>query len=69
MSKEYDTVIEARRTMKAHIQFLEALLKHLKGHDKNLRTKAVITAWCLHRYFTNSLMKEVEAVLREELAS
>lgn len=63
MTKEYDTVLEAKRSTKAHIEFFESLLKHLNGTDKVLRSRAVYAAWCLHRYINDRLMGELQSVL------
>lgn len=59
MTKEYDNILEAKRSVKAHIDFFEALLKHLKGTDKLLRNRAIWTAWCLHRYINDNLMNDL----------
>lgn len=63
MTKEYDTVLEAKKSTKAHIAFFESLLKHLNGTDKTLRARAVYAAWCLHRYINDRLMSELQAVI------
>lgn len=63
MTKEYDTVLEAKRSAKAHIEFFEKLLEHLKGHDKALRTRAVWAAWCLHRYINDHLINDVNHIM------
>lgn len=59
MTKEYDTVVEAKKSVKAHIEFFENLLQHLKGHDKVLRGRAVWAAWCLHRYINDCLITDI----------
>jgi hypothetical protein len=63
MSKEYDTVLEAKKSVKAHISFFESILAHLKGHDKVLRTRAVWAAWCLHRYINDHLINDINHVM------
>lgn len=60
MTKEYDNVLEAKRSVKAHIEFLESLLKHLNGTDKLLRGRACWAAWCIHRYFNDRLIGDIQ---------
>jgi hypothetical protein len=60
MTQEYDNVLEAKRSIKHHIEFLEILLKHLNGTDKLLRGRACWAAWCLHRYFNDQLMNDIQ---------
>jgi len=64
MTKEYDTVLEAKKSVKAHIEFFENLLQHLKGTDKVLRNRAVWAAWCLHRYINDHLITDVNEAVR-----
>ncbi len=64
MTKDYDTVLEAKKSCKAHIQFFETLLQHLKGTDKVLRNRAVWASWCLHRYINDRLIGEIQKVIK-----
>lgn len=64
MSQEYDTLLEARKSIKTNIEFFETLLSHLKGTDKLLRSKAVWATWCLHRYIHDHLIKDVNEAIR-----
>ncbi len=61
MTKEYNTVLEAKKSVKSHIDFFENLLKHLNSTDKALRTRAVWAAWCLHRYINDHLIADINA--------
>ena len=63
MTKEYDTIVEAKKSVKAHINFFEELLKHLKGTDKALRGRAVWAAWCLHRYINDHLINDIHQAM------
>jgi hypothetical protein len=60
MTQEYNNVLEAKRSIKAHIEFLESLLKHLNGTDKLLRGRACWAAWCIHRYFNDRLIGDIQ---------
>lgn len=64
MTKPIDTILEARKSCKAHIEFFEKLLEHLKGTDKALRNRAVWAAWCLHQYINNHLVADVNASIQ-----
>lgn len=63
MTQEYNTVLEAKKSIKAHIEFFESLLKHLNGTDKALRGRAVWAAWCLHRYINDRLIGEIQMAI------
>lgn len=63
MTKEYDTVLEAKKSVKAHIIFLETILEHLKSHDKVLRGRAVLASWCLHRYINDHFINDINHVM------
>jgi hypothetical protein len=62
MTKEYDTVLEAKRSVKAHIAFFESILEHLKGPNKQMREHGVYAAWALHRYINDRLMDEIKQI-------
>lgn len=64
MTKEYDTVLEAKKSLKCHINFFEQLLKHLKGTDKVLRNRAVWATWCLHRYINDHLIGDINEAVK-----
>lgn len=65
MTKEYDTVLEAKRSLKAHISFFEELLKHLKGTNTVLRNRAVWATWCLHHYIDKKLISDIEEAIKQ----
>ncbi len=65
MRTEHDAVLDAKRSLKAHIQFLEKLLSHLKGPDKTLRGRAICTSWCINNYFQERLMPDIQAVIEK----
>ena len=65
MTQEYENLLEARRSVEAHIQFFESILKHLKGTDKVLRARAIWAAWCLHRYINDHLMNDIQAAIEK----
>ena len=64
MSKEDANVYEAKKSLKAHIKFLEALLSHLKGSDQILKGRAMWASWCIHRYLNDSLVADIESAMR-----
>jgi hypothetical protein len=65
MTKEYDNVLEAKRTVKKLITFLETLLENLKKPDKTFRGYAVVTAWCIDRYFSEKISPEIQQVIEK----
>jgi hypothetical protein len=65
---EYDNVSDAKRSVKKQIDFLENLLKHLKNPDKGWRVYAVVTAWCINRYFSEKLTHEIQEVMTKNVA-
>lgn len=69
MTKEYDNILDAKRSLKAHISFMEKLVKHLNGTDKLLRGRACWAAWCLHRYFNDQLMNDIQNAIEQNVPS
>lgn len=69
MTKEYDTVLEAKKSLRVHIEFFEELLKHLKCPDKVLRNRAVWATWCLHNYIDTRLIGEIQDAIRQNIPS
>lgn len=69
MTKEYDNISEAKRSIKSHLHFLETLLTHLKGTDKVLRGRAVWAAWCIHRYLNDKLIGDVQDAIEKNPSS
>lgn len=67
--KDDKSLVDAKKFIKSHIKFLHALLLKLNGHDVELRQGAVWTAWCLHEYFTNRLMEDIEKAMKEKGAT
>jgi len=65
MSKEDANVYEAKKSLKAHIKFLEALLSHLNGSDQVLKGRAMWASWCLHRYFNDGLVPDIEKAMKK----
>lgn len=65
MSKEDANVYEAKKSLKAHIKFLEALLAHLNCNDPILKGRAMWASWCLHRYFNDGLVPDIEKAMKE----
>jgi hypothetical protein len=65
MTQEYNTILEAKRSIKAHISFFEELLKHLNGPNKALRSRAVWATWCLHRYINDKLIGEIQTAIEQ----
>lgn len=65
MTEEYKNVLEAKKSVKLHIEFFESLLKHLNGTDKVLRSRACFAAWCLHRYINDKLIGDVQDAIEQ----
>lgn len=69
MTTEYDNVSDAKRSVKKQIGFLEDLLKNLKNPDKGWRGYAVVTAWCINRYFSEKLTHEIQEFMAQHNTS
>jgi hypothetical protein len=65
MTQEYKNILEAKRSLKHHIEFMETLVKHLNGTDKILRGRACWAAWCLHRYFNDRLIPDIQDAIEK----
>jgi hypothetical protein len=61
--REDKSEIDAKKCLKSHIKFFEALLKHINGDDLAFKGRAMWTAWCLHNYMNGQLMKDVEKAM------
>lgn len=64
-TNENSNIDEAKKSLKAHIKFLESLLGHIKGNNEILKARAMWTTWCLHRYINDGLMVDIENAMRE----
>jgi hypothetical protein len=62
---EEQNVFEAKQSLKAHIKFFDALLKHLNGSDQVLKGRAMWATWCLHRYINDGLVIDIETAMRQ----
>ena len=67
MKKENDNVLEAKKSLKYHIKFLESLKTHLSGSDPILKGRAMWATWCLHRYINDGLINDIEKAMKENL--
>ncbi len=65
MSREDASVVDAKAVIKHQIKFLESLKKHIFGDNLMLKSNAMWTAWCLHQYMQNHLIKDIETAMRE----
>lgn len=65
MTPEESNLYEAKRSLKAHIKFFESLIKHLNGHDKILKGRAMWASWCIHRYLNDGLIDDIEKLMME----
>lgn len=65
MSKDEKNVYEAKQSLKHHIKFFDALLKHLNGSDQIVKGRAMWATWCLHRYINDGLMVDIERAMRD----
>jgi hypothetical protein len=66
MSEENKNVYEAKQSVKSHIKFLEALLKHLNSDDDVLKGRAMWATWCLHRYINDGLMRDIQKAMTDQ---
>lgn len=69
MNREDSNVYEAKQSLKAHIKFFDALLKHLSGNDPVLKGRAMWATWCLHRYINDGLVTDIEKAMRENASN
>jgi hypothetical protein len=69
MTKEHSNVLEAKRSLKDHIKFMEILIKHLNGPDKLLRGRATWAAWCIHRYLNDKLIGDIQDAIKKNTPS
>lgn len=53
-------LLEARRSLKSQIKFLEKLLDRLNGTDKQLRNSSILATWCLAKYFNEQFMQDIK---------
>ena len=65
MSDENKNIYEAKQSLKAHIKFFEALLKHVNGTDEVLKARAMWATWCLHRYINDWLIVDIEIAMTQ----
>lgn len=65
MTTENKNVYEAKESLKAHIKFFQALLKHVNGTDEALKNRAMWATWCLHRYMNDGLILDMEQAMKE----
>jgi hypothetical protein len=63
--KQKDNIVEAKKSIKYHIKFLQALLKHLNGADPILQDRAGWASWCLHRYMNDRLVSDIEKAMND----
>lgn len=66
---ENKNITDAKHSLKSHIKFLEALLKHINGNDTILKNRAMWATYCLHRYINDGLMIDIETEIRESIKS
>lgn len=65
MDKETDNICEAKKSIRSHIKFFEALMKHLNGNDDVLKSRAMWASWVLHRYINDGFIRDIEKAMRE----
>jgi hypothetical protein len=46
---------------------MQTLVKHLNGPDKLLRGRAMWASWCLHRYFNNQFIKDIQNAIEQNM--
>lgn len=56
---------EAKKSLKAHIKFLESLQTHIKRGEEPMLSRAMFTTYCIHRYLNDELMNDVEMVMKK----
>lgn len=65
MTKKHNNVLDAKRSLKIQITFMETLIKHLNGPDKALRTHAMWASWCFDQYFNNRFLDDIHNAIKE----
>jgi len=65
MSREDASIVEAKKSLKHHIKFLEAMKFHLGGTDLKMKHNAAWVAWCLNNYMQGQLMRDVEQAIKQ----
>jgi hypothetical protein len=63
--KEDQTIIDAKKCLKAHIKFLEGLLAALNRNDPTMKAGAIWTSWCLHNYINKRLAPDIEKAMND----
>ena len=65
MTKEHNNSLKAKRSLKAHIHFMESILSHLNSIDKISRGRAVWAAWCIDHYFNDQLINDIHHAMNK----
>lgn len=65
MTKDYTNILEAKRSLKSHLKFMQNLLDLLNGHDRHSRGGALLAAWCIDRYLSEKFMLEIQEELKK----
>ena len=68
MKNKRDKIEEAKNSVKKQIKFLEHLLQELKRSEKGAVGYAVITIWCIDRYFSERLIDEVKRIILQNMS-
>lgn len=65
MKNNDSNIYDAKKSVKAHIKFFQALLRHLNGADEILKGRAMWASWCLHQYINTHFIPDIERTMRE----
>ncbi len=62
---ENPNIQEAKKSLKAHIKFLESLKENITKKEEPMLSRAMWATWCLHRYINDQLVHDIEKVMKE----
>jgi len=65
MTTKHDNILEAKKSIKYQIKFLESLLDSLKDPSKVIRNRALFATYCIHRYLNDKFVLDVEEAMKE----
>lgn len=65
--KKDQIIKEAKKCLKAHINFLKSLHDHILKRKEPFLSRSMFAAWCLDKYFNEQLKNDIEKAMTENL--
>ncbi len=62
---ENPNIQEAKKSLKAHIKFLESLKENITKKEEPMLSRAMWATWCLHRYINDQLVHDIQKAIEE----